>query len=229
MPRSHPPKTITLLLPSTSPASADQRYSTLAIEPKLPTESADPPSLEVLLLAEKLAKRRGHQFDIESFMTPLQRHQYRAMRSESIHSPPPSDDGGDGSGGLCEVTLGKRPSIEGEDPLRGPSTPNGTSLPSLPSTPASTADSPVFKKPRLMPNLSHLHWKVRQKKLKELALQDGLPGLPDGFSGYPTTPIDSNTSAQPVSIAGSTGVNIVTGGRGGNVDKAGIQASASYW
>ena len=219
MPRSRPPHTITLLLPSIS-ASAS------AAAPGVSTHPSEH-NLEVLLHAQKLASERGQYLDIMSFMTPAQRVQYlsestryRKLSSSqplplpvSSFSPAPSNP-------LPTLALPstsqptKRHLDEGRDriPLlidHVPSDSTGTPPPDSPH-------HPQPKKPRPLPDLSHLHWKQRQKRLAMIATSEIGEDSDLFFEKERESPGPSVTSSNH--------------GRGkGEVDKEAVQKSASYW
>jgi len=111
----------------------------------------DPPSLEVLVYAQKLAQQNGQIFDIEAFLTPEQRAQYYTT---VLHrSPPPTSV----PLPLTPVHTGaKRPL---EDDTGSAASPAGT---------PSAEEGGEKKRPKI-PGLAGLHWKQRQKKLAEIA------------------------------------------------------------
>jgi hypothetical protein len=80
MPRIHSTKTTTLYLP-----------------PANPKVDREPVTLEVLIMAQKIARDRGNVFDIEAFMPEDLREQWEAMK-RGEEWPKREEVGGEGSG-----------------------------------------------------------------------------------------------------------------------------------
>ena len=167
MPQSHPPRTITLILP---PPTASSSSST-ASSSKTPA-----PSLDVLLYAQQLAQEKGTIFDIESFLTPSQRVQYYAtvLHRSPPRAPPP----------LPQITIPSTPIKRAVD--EEVSTPISIDE-HVPQTPLGT---PISAKRAKLPGLAGLHWKKRQKKMAELARleAEGIKVDPESLLSPPAEP-----------------------------------------
>ena len=202
MPRSNPPKTITLLLPP--PTSSSSLSSSAASSSKIPPA----PSLDVLLQTQQIATEKGLIFDIEAFLTPAQRIQYYATvlhRSPPRAPPPP----------LPQITIPSTP-ISAKRPTDDEVATPGSVMDDHGATPVGT---PVSTKRAKLPGLAGLHWKKRQKKMAELARleAEGIKVDPESLlSPPPETPSMVQSGA-------------VVDGKKREVDKGSVQDSASYW
>lgn len=205
MPRSKPPKPLTLILPPPS------QYTN-------PSTTSSPPTLEVLLLAQQIASKRGQVFDVEAFIAPDQKEEYyrRIHRTPrqlnkgessptSIPAPLPST-----TADLSVVVTEPDPEITVETESIPPTPlPHDAPTPNADPTSTSTPSSPTKRVKPPLPNLAHLHWKKRLKILNQI--EAGIP-ISEGEL-LPPTPLPDGLRGK-----GLTGK-----------DKEGIQGSASYW
>ncbi|WVW83116.1 hypothetical protein I302_105134 [Kwoniella bestiolae CBS 10118] len=216
MPRRNPPSTITLLLPSPSPSSS----SSSSTKPILP----DTPDIEVLILAKKLAAKKGQKFDIESYLSSDQLESYRTKylglppkpkpKPKEATPPPPSVE----PSTTTTAIDGTQPPTQTETQSDTPATPileiqSPTPTPTGTGTPGTPAKKP-FK--FQIPDLSHLHWKQRAKRLAELQREAEM--IANGEIPEPASSVVDDS--------------ILLGGKKGELtekDKEGIRGSASYW
>ena len=133
MPRSHPPKSIILHLP---PPSSDPSSSA---GPSHQRPMTTPPTLQVLLEAQRIALDKGDLLDVESFMSPSQRDEW--FRLDDPAAIPPEQPIGQSSSAM---TL--RDSPMGKGPREAES---------IATTPLPLGRSPKRTKIE--------HWKQRQK------------------------------------------------------------------
>ena len=246
MGRSLAPKTIQVILPPTAKASSS---STKDSTSQVDAETPEQPSLQVLILAQEIARKRGQVFDIGSFLTPLQRKEYRRLvhgvDEESIETPPTPITGdteqldtadGDMSIGDGAVNSAKRAFDDINDDLNPASTSttplptNNTPLPEPPATantdlihppPTSSSDVPTesIAAKRARLQSMNMHWTQRRKKLQELAKLES-----EGIKEVPLSPQER----PPLPEIG-LGLMAVPQGKGKAPERGAIQASVSYW
>ncbi|WWC69499.1 uncharacterized protein I206_103441 [Kwoniella pini CBS 10737] len=223
MTRRNPPSTITLLLPSPSSSSTSLIASSSTL-PKSTNKIILPPvpDLEVLILAKKIALEKGQKFDLEAYLNDDQLEEYRTKYLKLPPKPPiiipPTPPLINQQLQSEEVTPGpSTPTIEIEinTPINGnPSTPNNVETINNNNTP--------IKKIIKIPDLSHLHWKQRAKRIAELTKEAEMIAngeLPESSSSLFNQIDEVNTINQ-------------SGGKKGELtdkDKEVIRGSASYW
>ena len=219
MPRSRPPRTITLLLPSISASSSASSSSDPPGTSTHPSEH----NLEVLLRAQKIASERGQYLDITSFMTPSQRLQYLSSStrynksSSSLPLPLPLSSLSSSALSNPLPTIpppSARHPNEKSDPI--PSVTDQAQSDSTNTPPPDSPHQPQPKKPRHLPDLSHLHWKQRQKRLAMIATGE-ISEDSDLF-------LEKERDSPGPPVASS-----YLGRSKGEVDKEAVQKSASYW
>ena len=241
MPRSRPVKPVTLLLPSPSTSSSSSSHplstkstgNTTHPNPN-PNPNPNPPSLQVLMLAQQLALERGQLLDVESFMTPFQRAEYYALVLG--RSPPPVQS-------PPTPTSATKPLMENGDLEERPpiSTTQSTPTPTPTPAPTPSISTPDVQAKKTVPNHTNLNWRKRQKKLAELAIREAR------MTSEPITPVNKDLSALPDMTIGGHGTpdgtpdgtsdgtpngtphTSIGQGKKGEIDKDGIQSSASYW
>ncbi|WVQ70113.1 uncharacterized protein L199_008338 [Kwoniella botswanensis] len=212
--------TITLLLPS--PTSSTSTSST-ANQP-----TTEPVDIEVLILAKKIASSKNQKFDIESYLSDTQLEEYRTkylgLPPKPVPAPAPEETK-PGENATASATAVKDStatagpstpviSVEVQSPTPTPPTTNATAT--TPGTP--TTATPV-KKPFKFPDLSHLHWKQRAKRLAELQREQEM------IENGEITEQSSSVLDDPANASASTGKK----GELTEKDKEGIRGSASYW
>ncbi|ORX39835.1 hypothetical protein BD324DRAFT_615195 [Kockovaella imperatae] len=250
MGRSHPPKTIQVILPpttsTTSTTTASSSKTTLSASTR-----TDHPSLQVLILAQEIARERGQHFDLGSFLTPSQRKEYHRLvhgveGEDALEAPnsPVNGQGGGGEGQVDgDVTLEedtdqstRKTAFDHVGEVTGPSQ-NSTPLPTsgtpapepsqpmaavdAPPTPTSTALTETIAAKRARIQGMNIHWTQRRKKLQELAKLES-----EGITELPLSPQEKPPPLPEIGLASSFAV---PSGKGKEVDKGSIQASVSYW
>lgn len=206
MPRSTPPRTVTLLLPSI--ASSSSSSSTTAMSARQ-TPQVD---FEVLIHTQKLAAESGQFFDIMSFMTPAQQKRY--LTSLAPYQPLPQSTSIPNSVPVPPDPTPKRPAevVPESGIVLEPGQP---AIPPIVIPPLESPTLPPPKKPRPQPDLSHLHWKQRQKRLAMIA---------SGEIGE-----DSDLFIEKDREGPGTSLGISQHEKKGEIDREAIQSSASYW
>ncbi|OXM81267.1 hypothetical protein C364_01130 [Cryptococcus neoformans Bt63] len=156
----------------------------LILPPPIPSRTP-PPSLDVLLEAQRIAAKNGQKLDIQSLLSPDQLEEYRVRylklppgphhgdrdddpekrdeREKQQHSIPHVDDSGAGTPGT-PISAATVLHAGTSTPVANPGTP--------PANIGTPTASPATLEARLkyqLPDLSHLHWKRRQKRLAEIA------------------------------------------------------------
>ncbi|OCF36562.1 hypothetical protein I316_01813 [Kwoniella heveanensis BCC8398] len=250
MPRSNPPSTISILLPPPSTS-----YTTTTTVPSGPGPGPNPattlkpavstrniipplpvPTLEVLLLAKKIASERGQKFDLESYLNPEQLEEYRVKHlglppkpAIKPPTPTPAPEVKEEETPAPVLTTPATPSASAPAsaentssgvPLGAPGTPDAVGTP---ISTAATATSTPVRRVLKIPDLSHLHWKQRAKRLAEIAREQEM--IDNGEIPEPS-PLEELAAANAAAAA--------AGGKKGEVrltekDREAIRGSASYW
>lgn len=167
---------------------------------------------EVLIHTQKLAAESGQFFDIMSFMTPAQQKRY--LTSLAPYQPLPQSTSIPNSVPVPPDPTPKRPA--GVVPESGiVLEPGQPAIPPIVIPPLESPTLPPPKKPRPQPDLSHLHWKQRQKRLAMIA---------SGEIGE-----DSDLFIEKDREGPGTSLGISQHGKKGEIDREAIQSSASYW
>lgn len=238
MRRRAPRKDIVLLLP----ALPNARPGPSQAGPSTLPDTAHPPiSLDGLLEVQKLARKQGKRFDLESFMTPELKAEYYARThprkrsvtpqkaaTEDASSETPfkrarSEEKAEPTEPIVEIKLEPPPALtDGGDvssiPLPVPLHPH-----IILEAPQSGLATPTAPK-RQKPNLLHMHWKRREKLLAQWEAENAMEAA--------GIPIDPAHSVETI-LNGLPGTPIGSGGgyrrELSEKEKEGITQSASYW
>lgn len=144
------------------PRKARPRNTTIYIPPPGPGPevAGAAPSLEVLLMAQQIARQRGHAFDIESFLSPEQRAEYAALQGEDA----PNDSEPASTGTSARSVSADGDGAADSRPGQGP---EGDE----------TTGTPPAKRIKLGPNtpLSQVYWKQRLERLARVRSRSATP------------------------------------------------------
>jgi hypothetical protein len=206
--RTDPPNPIKLFAPPPSSSLSASSSSTS----KMPTYP-----LEVLLEAQQVASQRNEYFDILSYMSHEQRdlyltkwyghpliHPQRHPHQQQLHPPQP-----------------QTPQVIQPTPISSPPPPPPVD-PEIEPEPEIDPNHPPPTPQTLqkIPDLSHLHWKQRQKRLAQIAsgeIDVNSPLLlPPG-----STPLNITIIPDPPSGVGAY--------KRVEIDRTDVSKSASYW
>ncbi|WVQ71629.1 hypothetical protein IAR50_001169 [Cryptococcus sp. DSM 104548] len=173
--------------------------------------------LPVLLEAQRIATARGQILDIQALMSPAQREEYRSSiglpgKNRDDEEEEQKEDEREKEGEK-EAEKGK----EGERVDGHEATPTDTPAPSDPAS-VTASPAPAARKPFKMPDLSHLHWKQRQKRLAHIAREQEL------LAKGQITEMSIFTEDGVPQPKTRTKEKLLT-----NTEKEAIRDSASYW
>ncbi|TYJ56591.1 hypothetical protein B9479_002683 [Cryptococcus floricola] len=171
--------------------------------------------LPVLLEAQRIARSRGQILDIQALMSPAQREDYRA----SIGLPGKDRDEDEEDEKEEEIEKEKKAENgkEAEHVDGHEATATDTPAPTEPAS-ATASPAPAARKPFKVPDLSHLHWKQRQKRLAQIAREQEL------LARGQITEMSIFTEDGVPQPKTRTKEKLLT-----NTEKEAIRGSASYW